>query len=174
MDNKKQLRRDIMNIPEFEQSNCTDINGACTVALSDSSAFASTVNEDDAVIGEWVATQLPEHEILPMTQVKNMIKTLCAEVNVLCRHPDARDLTVGQFRTFVLNHNPELKPLAKKCPHLYSLIVSKVGPVEWNEKLLFAIQLVMLREHHEQNPELSTREKSEQVSALFQQQFMKK
>ena len=157
-----------------------DVEGAQEIQLTDSSGFVSALrsrNTDEPMpeVYEWKTTKLPQHEIMPMSSVKDIVTSLLQRVNadkVKFANPSADEplVTLDDYRAQLIEENPRYKELFRKAPRLFRMIVSgKCTPQNVNH----IMKLIELRAHQETAGQ-TLEEKQAQVSAYFREHFMRK
>lgn len=153
---------DILTTPD-----CLHIDGAREIQLTDSSGFREAMNSSSAEVYEWRTTQLPEHEILSMNVVKDLVVSLLQDVEFSKGVPDTADMTLDEFRAWIINSNPRYPEFFTKLPHLFRLIVSSRNtPVNIGH----VMHLIEMRRHQETSNQ-SLKEKQAQVGAYFRANF---
>jgi len=158
--------QDILNTPD-----CLDIEGAREVQLTDSSGFrqalASNPDAPRAEVYEWRTTKLPDHEVLPMTLVKDLVVSLSQDVEASKHVKETQTMSLDEFRAWLIDSNPRYSEFFRKMPHLFRTIVSSRNtPVNIGH----IMNLVEMRRYQETAGQ-TLKEKQAQVSQYFQGHF---
>lgn len=155
---------DILTTP-----TCLHIPGAREIQLTDSTAFRESLRTNDgrAEVYEWRTTQLPEHEILPMVVVKDLVLSLIQDVEAARNITSTATMSLDEFRAWLIEGNPRYREFFTKLPRLFRMIVSSRNtPVN----IAHVMRLIELRRHQESSTQSLT-EKQTQVGAYFRANF---
>lgn len=158
--------REILETPDN-----LDIEGAEEVKLSDASEFINALPKDPDVphpeVYEYRVTKLPAHEILPMSQVKDLVVSLCQDMNAAKELDEVKTMSLDEFRAWLMEQNPRYKEFFKKLPRLFRMIVSnKQTP----HNMAHIMRLIEMRRQHEKSG--ATLETNQaQVGAYFRENF---
>ena len=153
---------DILTTPD-----CLHIDGAREIQLTDSSGFRESMSNSTAEVYEWRTTQLPDHEILPMHVVKDLVVSLLQDVEFAKDAPETANMTLDEFRAWLINSNPRYPEFFTKLPRLFRFIVSaRNTPVN----IAHVMRLIEMRRHQEASNQ-TLKEKQTQVGAYFQANF---
>lgn len=158
--------QDILSTPD-----CLDIEGAREIQLTDSSglckALASNPNAPRAEVYEWRTTQLPEHEVLPMTTVRDLVVSLNQDVEASKSVEETKEMTLDEFRVWLIAGNPRYQEFFQKLPRLFRMIVSaRNTPINMGH----IMHLISMRGHQETSGQ-TLKQKQAQVGAYFQSNF---
>lgn len=157
--------REILDTPDN-----LDIEGAREVKLTDASEFINALrpnpDEPNPEVYEYRTTILPAHEILPMTEVKDIVVSLYQDVESCKTLPEVATLTLDDFRAWLIEKNPKYKEFFKKFPRLFRTIV---GPKsQASRKDVF--RLIEMRRVQEKTG-MSKEAREAQVGAYFREHF---
>lgn len=154
----------------LETPDNLDIEGAQEVKLTDASEFINALPQTDGPkpeVYEYRITKLPEHEILPMSKVKDLVISLCQDMEA-CKHdPEVQQMKLDDFRLWLMEKNPMYKEFFKKLPRLFRMIVSSKNTPN---NLGHIMDLIEMRRHQEGSGQ-TKKEKEAQVGAYFRSNF---
>lgn len=156
--------REILETPDN-----LDIVGAKEIKLTDASEFMTTLKTDgpQPEVYEYRTTILPDHEILPMSRVKDLVVSLCQDMEAAKELPEVKTMKLDEFRAWLIKGNRSYEEFFKKLPHLFRMIVSsKKTPTN----LGHILKLIELRRSQE-NSTHPLETKQAQVSAYFREHF---
>ena len=157
--------QDILDTPD-----CLDIPGARSVQLSDSASLQHAMaHKPEVAVMDWNTTLLPTEEILPAARVKDLVLSLVEDVELFSENQETKNLSLDEFRAWIMEREDAYKELFKKLPRLFRLVVNgeKSGT-----KLMKVMELIEIRRHQE-SQNMTTEEKRAQVSDFFRTTFVR-
>jgi hypothetical protein len=157
--------REILETPDN-----LDVEGAREIKLTDASEFIQSLRtepgEPRPEVYEYRTTVLPAHEILPMSQVKDVVVSLYQDVEDCRQLPEVATLSLDDFRAWLMEKNPKYKEFFKKLPRLFRKIV---GPNSKQDRK-HVFRLIEMRRVQERLA-MSKQQREAQVGAYFRENF---
>ena len=157
--------REILETPDN-----LDVEGAREIKLTDASdllgALRTKPGAPQPEVYEYRTTILPAHEILPMSEVKDIVVSLYQDVEDCKDLPEVATLNLDDFRAWLMEKNPRYKEFFKKFPRMYRNIV---GP-DSKKSRPAVFELIEMRRMQE-HLELDKKSREAQVGAYFRKNF---
>jgi len=157
---------EILTVPDS-----SSVPGAESVKLTDSSGFraalAASGKAKNAEVYEWHTTKLPEHEVLSAARVKTLAVSLLGDVELYKHDARVANMTLDEFRAFLIETTPEYKEFFQKLPRMFRMIVSARNTAVNVDHIMALIQLRASQE----GSSMSMAEKQLQVSRYFRSNF---
>lgn len=157
---------EILTVPDSSA-----VPGAESIKLTDSSGFraalAASGKAKNAEVYEWHTTKLPEHEILSAARVKTLAVSLLADVELYKNDARTAEMTLDEFRAFLIETIPAYQEFFQKLPRMFRMIVSARNTAVNVEHIMALIQMRAAQESRS----MSAAEKQLQVSRYFRSNF---
>ena len=157
--------REILETPDN-----LDVEGAREIKLTDASEFMQSLRADSDApqpeVYEYRTTMLPDHEILPMSAVKDIVVSLYQDFEDCKTSPEVATMNLDEFRLWLMEKNPKYKEFFKKFPRLFRNIV---GP-ESSRSRAHVFKLIELRRVQE-SADMTKKAREVQVGAYFRENF---
>jgi hypothetical protein len=165
-------RVNVVENVEYAISQAAKNDGAQEVALTDAAPLVSHLRrtgQQQAEAFEWRVTKLPEDQIVPARRVREVAMALFMDSLRSRQREERQGWTDGQHREAVVTGNEAYEKLSQTHPRLVILVTgSEITP----KKLQHLLELIELRERHEQGAK-SLDEQKQEVSAYFMSNFVR-
>ena len=157
--------REILETPDN-----LDVEGAREIKLTDASEFieslATEPDKPKPEVYEYRTTMLPAHEILPMSEVRDVVVSLYQDFESCKTLPEVQTLTLDEFRAWLMERNPKYEAFFKKFPRLFRNII---GPDSQKSRPR-VFELIEMRRAQEQAG-MSKKAREAQVGSYFRSHF---